>query len=154
MKIKILEIGRLRLSNKIFKKGFSLLEILVVIFLISILSYFISISYDYLSKNNKKYNINEKIKLIENEIKYFKQISLSYNNIIILKSNNKFLNSKVQSLNIQSFKNCISFNNKVTNLLISPSGEVNSYYLNCKIDNKNIILKLNNSGKVIKYEKE
>ena len=69
MKTLISVIGQLKISKLKPQSGFSLFEIVVVISLISVLSYFISLSPFFINKEKNVKSLDEKIKLIEKEAK-------------------------------------------------------------------------------------
>ena len=83
-----------------------MLEIIVVISLISILSYFISFSVNFISSKQNIKTVNEKIKLIELELDYLQKYALSINAFINLDANNKFQNLDKIVLNKNSFHEC------------------------------------------------
>ena len=84
MKTLILAIGHLKILKSKTIPAFSLLEIIVVISLISILSYFISFSTNFISSKQNIKTVNEKIKLIELELDYLQKYALSINAFINL----------------------------------------------------------------------
>ena len=75
MKILILEIGRR--ENKKKYSGFSLLEIIVVISIISILGIIIGLSTNFINSSKENPSIEKKLILIQNEIDYLKKYSLA-----------------------------------------------------------------------------
>ena len=87
MKTLILAIGHLKILKSKTIPAFSLLEIIVVISLISILSYFISFSANFISSKQNIKTVNEKIKLIELELDYLQKYALSINAFINLDAN-------------------------------------------------------------------
>ena len=95
MKTLILAIGHLKILKSKTIPAFSLLEIIVVISLISILSYFISFSANFISSKQNIKTVNEKIKLIELELDYLQKYALSINAFINLDANNKFYLSTI-----------------------------------------------------------
>ena len=76
MKILILVIGQLKNKSKYFS-GFSLLELIVVISIISVVGIFVGISSNVLNLSNKDISIEKKLNSIAEEITYLKNYSLS-----------------------------------------------------------------------------
>ena len=132
------------LKNKL-RNGYSLIEIIVVISLISILGYFISISFNVLN-NEKSLSKEEKINFIEKEISKIKKRSLSQGKVL------SFL-IEDELFQMEAFKNC-KVNNKIKKLLISSSGEVSPFQFDCIISKQRVIFYMNSSGKVEVYEKK
>ena len=87
MKILILEIGRR--ENKKKYSGFSLLEIIVVISIISILGIIIGLSTNFINSSNENHSIEKKLILIQKEIDYLKKYSLAVKSPIKLILNNQ-----------------------------------------------------------------
>ena len=122
-----------------------MLEIIVVISLISILSYFISFSVNFFSSKQNIKTVNEKIKLIELELDYLQKYALSINAVINLDANNKFQNLDKIVLNKNSFHTCINKSN-LNNFFIFPSARTSEILIRCKINNRDYDLFINNIG--------
>ena len=104
MKILILEIGRR--ENKKKYSGFSLLEIIVVISIISILGIIIGLSTNFINSSNENPSIEKKLILIQNEIDYLKKYSLAVKSPIKLIEDEtivKKVNETMTSKNVNPF---------------------------------------------------
>ncbi len=143
MKILILEIGRR--ENKKKYSGFSLLEIIVVISIISILGIIIGLSTNFINSSNENPSVEKKLILIQSEIDYLKKYSLAVKSPIKLILNNQN-NIEIYN-NKKSFQNCELTQNS-GEVLIYPSGEVTKFNLSCNINNKLIEIKINSIGKI------
>ena len=150
MKILILAIGQLKNKSKYFS-GFSLLELIVVISIISVVGIFVGISSNYLNLSNKDISIEKKLNSIAEEITYLKNYSLSLRTPIELFAVNSEKNSKIY-FDKKSFNNCEIQNIKSKKIYISPSGEVTEFSLNCLIKNELVKIKINSSGRPAFYE--
>ena len=145
MKMLILAIGHLKSLKSKTIPAFSLLEIIVVISLISILSYFISFSVNFISSKQNIKTVNEKIKLIELELDYLQKYALSINAFINLDANNKFQNLDKIVLNNNSFHECTNKSN-LNNFFIFPSARTSEILISCKIKDRDYDLFINNNG--------
>ena len=94
MKILILVIGQLKNKSKYFS-GFSLLELIVVISIISVMGIFVGISSNVLNLSNKDISIEKKLNSIAEEIIYLKNYSLSLRTPIELFALNSEKSSKI-----------------------------------------------------------
>ena len=121
MKILILVIGQLKNKKKYFS-GFSLLELIVVISIISVLGIFVGISSNFLYFSNNDISIEKKLNSIQEEIEFLKKYSLSLNASIELFSADSEKNSKIY-FDKKSFNNCEIQNIKSKNIYIFPSGD-------------------------------
>ena len=131
------------LKNKL-SPGYSLIEIIVVISLITILGYFISLSFNVL-KNETILSKEDKINSMENEISQIKSKSLSQGNILSYSIEDELFQ-------INAFKECSIKSNKNKKVYISSSGEVSPFQFDCIIDNKIWTFYMNRLGKVEVYE--
>ena len=147
MKILILAIGQLKNKSKYFS-GFSLLELIIVISIISVVGIFIGISSNFLNLSNKDISIEKKLNSIAEEITYLKNYSLSLRTPIELFTLNSEKNSKIY-LDKKSFENCEISDLKSKKLYISPSGEVTEFSLNCFIKNELVKINVNSFGRPI-----
>ena len=145
MKILILVIGQLKNKKKYFS-GFSLLELIVVISIISVLGIFVGISSNFLNLSNKDISIEKKLNSIQEEIEFLKKYSLSLNASIELFSADGEKNSKIY-FDKKNFNNCEKQNIKSKKIYISPSGEVTEFSLDCLIKNELVKIRINSSGK-------
>ena len=145
MKILILVIGQLKNKSKYFS-GFSLLELIVVISIISVVGIFVGISSNFLNLSNKNISIEKKLNSIAEEITYLKNYSLSLRTPIELFAVNNEKNSKIY-FDKKSFNNCEIQNIKSKKIYISPSGEVTEFSLDCLIKNELVKIKINSSGR-------
>ena len=150
MKILILVIGQLKNKKKCFS-GFSLLELIVVISIISVLGIFVGISSNFLNLSNNDISIEKKLNSIQEEIEFLKKYSLSLNASIELFSADSEKNSKIY-FDKNSFNNCEIQNIKSKKIYIFPSGEVTEFSLNCLIKNELVKIKINSSGRPAFYE--
>ena len=131
------------LKNKL-SPGYSLIEIIVVISLITILGYFISLSFNVL-KNETILSKEDKINSMENEISQIKSKSLSQGKILSYSIEDELFQ-------INAFKECSIKNNKNKKVYISSSGEVSPFQFDCIIGNKIWTFYMNRLGKVEVYE--
>ena len=145
MKILILVIGQLKNKSKYFS-GFSLLELIIVISIISVVGIFVGISSNFLNLSNKDISIEKKLNSIAEEIIYLKNYSLSLRTPIELFAVNSEKNSKIY-FDKKSFNNCEIQNLKSKKIYISPSGEVTEFSLDCLIKNELVKIKINSSGR-------
>ena len=145
MKILILVIGQLKNKKKYFS-GFSLLELIVVISIISVLGIFVGISSNFLNLSNNDISIEKKLNSIQEEIEFLKKYSLSLNASIELFSADGEKNSKIY-FDKKNFNNCEIQNIKSKKIYISPSGEVTEFSLDCLIKNELVKIKINSSGR-------
>ena len=145
MKILILVIGQLKNKKKYFS-GFSLLELIVVISIISVLGIFVGISSNFLNLSNNDISIEKKLNSIQEEIEFLKKYSLSLNASIELFSADSEKNSKIY-FDKKSFNNCEILKIKSKKIYISPSGEVTEFSLDCLIKNELVKIRINSSGK-------
>ena len=145
MKILILVIGQLKNKKKYFS-GFSLLELIVVISIISVLGIFVGISSNFLNLSNNDISIEKKLISIQEEIEFLKKYSLSLNASIELFSTDGEKNSKIY-FDKKNFNNCEIQNIKSKKIYISPSGEVTEFSLDCLIKNELVKIKINSSGR-------
>ena len=148
MKTLISVIGQLKISKLKPQWGFSLFEIVVVISLISVLSYFISLSTFFINKEKNVKSLDEKIKLIEKELAYYQRYALSINSFIKLDTNNQFNSNKVKKLNKNALKDCNSADEKIDYIYIYPSARTTEILINCNIMNSNYLLHIDNQGNV------
>lgn len=151
MKIPILVIGYPK-NKKIPFTGFSLLEIIIVITLISILSLFIGLSSNFINLSKDNIPIDKKLNLIEEEIRFLKKLSLSENSEIELFIFKSDTNSK-NFLRKTSFKNCELEDNNSKKIYIYPSGELTSFKLKCLINNNSLTINVDSLGKTSIDEK-
>ena len=147
MKILILVIGQLKNKSKYFS-GFSLLELIVVISIISVVGIFVGISSNFLNLSNKDISIEKKLNSIAEEITYLKNYSLSLRTPIELFALNSEKSSKIY-FDKKSFENCEISDIKSKKLYISPSGEVTEFSLNCFIKNDLVKINVNSFGRPI-----
>ena len=148
MKTLISVIGQLKTPKLKSQSGFSLFEIVVVISLISVLSYFISLSPFFINKEKNVKSLDEKIKLIEIELAYYQRYALSINSFIKLDTNNQFNSNKVKKLNKNALKDCNSADEKIDYIYIYPSARTTEILINCNIMNSNYLLHIDNQGNV------
>tara|TARA_B100001093_G_scaffold69793_1_gene60298 strand:+ start:878 stop:1339 length:462 start_codon:yes stop_codon:yes gene_type:complete len=145
----ILETGQLKLTKKKYntnRSGFSLLEIVVVISIITILALFLSLSTNILNFENKIPSIQKKIYLIENEFNYLKQYSLSKKAVLKLNIHNTLKAPKLIFVNKKSFEDCEYMDENLDSIFIYPSGKTSKLNLICNINKEKIIIKINNFG--------
>ena len=147
MKILILVIGQLKNKSKYYP-GFSLLELIVVISIISVVGIFVGISSNFLNISNKDISIEKKLNSIAEEITYLKNYSLSLRTPVELFALNSEENSKIY-FDKKSFENCEISDLKSKKLYISPSGEVTEFSLNCFIKNELVKININSFGRPI-----
>ena len=145
MKILILVIGQLKNKKKYFS-GFSLLELIVVISIISVLGIFVGISSNFLNLSNNDISIEKKLISIQEEIEFLKKYSLSLNASIELFSADSEKNSKIY-FDKKSFNSCEIQNIKSKKIYISPSGEVTEFSLDCLIKNELVKIQISSSGR-------
>ena len=121
--------------------GYSLIEIIVVISLISILGYFITLSFNVLN-NEKQSSKEDKITSMDQAIASIKKRSLAKGKVLTYLIEEELFQ-------IDAFKNCKILENKKRKVHITPSGETSSFRFNCIIANKNWNFYMNSSGKVV-----
>ena len=121
--------------------GYSLIEIIVVISLISILGYFISLSFNVLN-NEKIISKEDKVLSMEQGITTIKKRSLAKGKILTYLIEEELFQT-------DAFKNCKISNNEKRKVHVTPSGETSSFQFNCIIANKNWNFYINSSGKVV-----
>ena len=148
MKTLISVIGQLKIPKLKSQSGFSLFEIVVVISLISVLSYFISLSPFFINKEKNVKSLDEKIKLIEAELAYYQRYALSINSYIKLDTNNQFNSNKVQTFNKNAFTGCHGIDKNIDYVYIFPSASTTEILINCNIMNTNYLLHIDNQGNV------
>lgn len=148
MKMLILVIGQLKIPKLKSQSGFSLFEIVVVISLISVLSYFISLSSFFINKEKNVKSLDEKIKLIETELDYYQRYALSINSYIKLDTNNQFNSNKVESFNKNAFIDCNGTDKNIDYFYVFPSASTTEILINCNIMNINYLLHIDNQGNV------
>ena len=148
MKTLISVIGQLKISKLKPQLGFSLFEIVIVISLISVLSYFISLSPFFINKEKNVKSLDEKIELIEIELAYYQRYALSINSFIKLDTNNQFNSNIVRTLNKNALRDCHSADEKIDYIYIFPSARTTEILINCKIMNSNYLLHIDNQGNV------
>ena len=107
MKMLISVIGQLKILKTKSQSGFSIFEIIVVISLIAVMSYFISLSPFFISREQTITSLEEKINLIQTELVYLQRQALSINSYIRLNVNNQFDGIEIDTLDKNSFKDCI-----------------------------------------------
>ena len=151
MKIPILVIGYPKNKN-ISLTGFSLLEIIIFVSLISILSLFIGLSSNFINLSKDNIPIDKKLNLIEEEIRFLKKLSLSENSEIELSIFKSDINSK-NFLRKTSFKNCELEVKNSKKIHIYPSGELTSFKLECLINNNSLTINVDSLGKTSLDEK-
>ena len=151
MKIPILVIGHPK-NKKISFTGFSLLEIIIVVSLISILSLFIGLSSNFINQSIYSKSIEKKLNLIEEEISFLKKLSLSKNSEIELNTFKNDTDTK-NFLKKTSFKNCELKDNRSKKIYIYPSGELTPFKLECLINTDSLIIDINSLGKTSLNEK-
>jgi len=141
-------IGQLKILKFKSQSGFSLFEIIIVISLISVLSYFISLSPFFISKDKTVTSLDEKINLIQSEIVFLQRQALSINSYIRLNVDNQFNSMGIDALNKNSFKDCKSIDQKINYFYVLPSAKTSEILINCKIMNMNYELIIDNLGNV------
>ena len=127
------------LKNKL-SNGFSLIEIIVVISLISILGYFITLSFNVLN-NEKQLSKEDKITSMDQAIDSFKKRSLAKGKVITYLIEEELFQ-------VDAFKNCKISENEKRKVHVTPSGETSSFQFDCIIANENWNFYMNSSGKV------
>ena len=148
MKTLILVIGQTKISKLKPQSGFSLFEIVVVISLVSFLSYFVSLSPFFINKEKNVKSLDQKIELIEIELAYYQRYALSINSFIKLDTNNQFNSKKVRTLNKNALRDCHSADEKIDYIYIFPSARTTEILINCNIMNLNYLLHIDNQGNV------
>ena len=91
----ISEIGQLKKNKIFYSRGFSLLEIIIVLSIVTTLSFFISLSPTFFNSQDKLNSIEKKLNLIENEFEFLKQYALSKSSIIVIKNIENLFFSKM-----------------------------------------------------------
>jgi len=125
--------------------GYSLIEIIVVISLISILGYFITLSFNVLNYE-KIISKEDKINAIEQVIVSIKQRSLAKGKILTYLIEEELFQ-------IDAFKNCKISNNEKRKVYFTPSGEISSFQFDCIIAKEHWTFYMSNSGKVGVHDK-
>ena len=151
MKIPILVIGYPKNKNISFT-GFSLLEIIIVVSLISILSLFTGLSSNFITQYKDNISVEKKLSLIEEEISFLKKLSLSKNSEIELTTFKSDTNAK-NFVRKTSFKNCELKDNNSKKIYVYPSGELTPFKLECLVNNNSLIIYINSLGKTSLDEK-
>ena len=126
--------------------GYSLIEIIVVISLISILGYFITLSFNVLNYE-KVISKEDKIISMEQGIVTIKKRSLAKGKVLTYLIEEELFQT-------DAFKNCKISNNEKRKVHVTPSGEVSSFQYDCIIAKKNWTFYLNSSGKVEVHDKK
>ena len=139
-------IGQLKTLKIKSQSGFSLFEIVVVISLISVLSYFISLSPFFINAEKNIESLEEKIQLIQTELIYFQRQALSINSYIRLDVNNQFKGIEVDTLNKVSFNDCKSVDKNNNYFYVLPSARTTEILIHCKIKDINYELLIDNQG--------
>ena len=126
--------------------GYSLIEIIVVISLISILGYFITLSFNVLN-NEKQSSKEDKITSMDQAIASIKKRSLAKGKVLT------FLIEE-ELFQLSAFENCKISNNEKRKVHVTPSGEVSSFQYDCIVAKKNWTFYMNSSGKVEIHDKK
>ncbi len=121
--------------------GYSLIEIIVVISLISILGYFITLSFNVLN-NEKQLSKEDKITSMDQAIDSFKKRSLAKGKVLTYLIEEELFQ-------VDAFKNCKILENEKRKVHVTPSGETSSFRFDCIIANENWNFYMNSSGKVV-----
>ena len=121
--------------------GYSLIEIIVVISLISILGYFITLSFNVLN-NEKQLSKEDKITSMDQAIDSFKKKSLAKGKVLTYLIEEELFQ-------VDAFKNCKILENEKRKVHVTPSGETSSFRFDCIIANENWNFYMNSSGKVV-----
>ena len=121
--------------------GYSLIEIIVVISLISILGYFITLSFNVFN-NEKQLSKEDKITSMDQAIDSFKKRSLAKGKVLTYLIEEELFQ-------IDAFKNCKILENEKRKVHVTPSGETSSFRFDCIIANENWNFYMNSSGKVV-----
>ena len=121
--------------------GYSLIEIIVVISLISILGYFITLSFNVLN-NEKQLSKEDKITSMDQAIDSFKKRSLAKGKVLTYLIEEELFQ-------VDAFKNCKILENEKRKVHVTPSGETSSFRFDCIIANENWNFYMNSSGKVL-----
>ena len=139
----ILAIGLTILKKNTNKLGFSLLEIVIFVSIVSI----ISISIFLVHNNDNSYSIDELLKLVKNDIRDLQNISLSKQEIIkfsLENSNDNFKKFKV-------LKYCKSDDTK-NYILILPSQIIKPVDLICSLNENQFKISFNKQGEILIIE--
>ena len=139
----ILAIGLTILKKNTNKLGFSLLEIVIFVSIVSI----ISISIFLVHNNDNSYSIDELLKLVKNDIRDLQNISLSKQEIIkfsLENSNDNFKKFKV-------LKYCKSDDTK-NYILILPSQIIKPVDLICSLNENQFKISINKQGEILIIE--
>ena len=121
--------------------GYSLIEIIVVISLISILGYFITLSFNVLN-NEKQLSKEDKITSMDQAMASFKKRSLAKGKVLTYLIEEELFQ-------VDAFKNCKILENEKRKVHVTPSGETSSFRFDCIIANENWNFYMNSSGKVV-----
>ena len=139
----ILAIGLTILKKNTNKLGFSLLEIVIFVSIVSI----ISISIFLVHNNDNSYSIDELLKLVKNDIRDLQNISLSKQEIIkfsLENSNDNFKKFKV-------LKYCKSDETK-NYIVILPSQIIKPIDLICSLNESQFKISINKQGEILIIE--
>ncbi len=139
----ILAIGLTILKKNTNKFGFSLLEIVIFVSIVSI----ISISIFLVHNNDNSYSKDELLKLVKNDIRDLQNISLSKQEIIkfsLENSNDNFKKFKV-------LKYCKSDGSK-NYILILPSQIIKPVDLICSLNENQFKISINKQGEILIIE--
>ena len=139
----ILAIGLTILKKNTNKFGFSLLEIVIFVSIVSI----ISISIFLVHNNDNSYSKDELLKLVKNDIRDLQNISLSKQEIIkfsLENSNDNFKKFRV-------LKYCKS-DHAVNYILILPSQIIKPVDLICSLNENQFKISINKQGEILIIE--
>jgi len=139
----ILAIGLTILKKNTNKLGFSLLEIVIFVSIVSI----ISISIFLVHNNNNSYSKDELLKLVKNDIRDLQNISLSKQEIIKF----SLKNSKDNFKKFKVLKYCKSYETK-NYILILPSQIIKPIDLICSLNENQFKISINKQGEILIIE--
>ena len=139
----ILAIGLTILKKNTNKLGFSLLEIVVFVSIVSI----ISISIFLVHNNDNSYSKDELLKLVKNDIRDLQNISLSKQEIIKF----SLVNSNVSFKKFKVLKYCKSDDTK-NYILILPSQVIKPVDLICSLNENQFKILINKQGEILIIE--